>query len=101
LQNYNRFTHPAFLKMLKDVISSCEKHGTHLTVCGEMASDPRGCCLLAASGATNFSVLPDGIHHVRHALSKLNVAALRTALPALFDLESADEVEQKIQTLGI
>jgi phosphotransferase system enzyme I (PtsI) len=101
LQNYNRFTHPAFLKMLNEVISSCEKHGTHLTVCGEMASDPQGCCLLAASGATNFSVLPDGIHHVRHALSKLNVAALRTALPALFDLESADEVEQKIQTLGI
>jgi phosphoenolpyruvate-protein kinase (PTS system EI component) len=101
LQRYNRFTHPAFLIMLKEVISSCKNHGTHLTVCGEMASDPMGCSLLAALGATNFSVQPDAIHHVRHAISKLNVAALQTILPPLFDLESADEVEQKIRTLGI
>jgi phosphoenolpyruvate-protein kinase (PTS system EI component) len=101
LQKYNRFTHPAFLKMLKEVISSCEKHGTHLTVCGEMASDPAGCCLLAALGATNLSVQPDAIHLVRDAISKLNVAALRTILPELFDLESADEVEQKIKIFGI
>jgi phosphotransferase system enzyme I (PtsI) len=101
LQNYNRFTHPAFLKMVKEVISSCQKHGTHLTVCGEMASDPTGCSLLAASGATNFSVQPDAIQSVAQAILKLNVAALRTALPPLFDLESADDVEQKIRTLGI
>ena len=60
-----------------------------------------GCSLLAALGATNFSVQPDAIHHVHHAILKLNVAALRTILPPLFDLESADEVEQKIQSLGI
>jgi phosphotransferase system enzyme I (PtsI) len=101
LQKYNRFTHPAFLKMIKGVLSSCEKRGTHLTVCGEMASDPLGCCLLAALGATNLSIQPDAVHHVRHALSKRNVAALRSILPALFDLESADEAEQRIQALGI
>lgn len=100
LQKYNRFTHPAFLKMLKEVISSCNNHGTHLSVCGEMASDPTGCSLLTALGATNFSVQPDAIHHVHRAISKLNVAALRAMLPPLFDLESADEVEQKMQTLG-
>jgi phosphoenolpyruvate-protein phosphotransferase len=100
LQKYNRFTHPAFLKMIKDVVSSCEKHGTHLTVCGEMASDPLGCCLLSAMGAKNLSIQPDAVHHVRHALSKRNIASLRTILPALFDLDSADDVEQKIQALG-
>jgi phosphoenolpyruvate-protein kinase (PTS system EI component) len=101
LQKYNRFTHPAFLKMLKEVIASCGKQGKELTVCGEMASDPAGCCLLAALGATNLSIQPDAVHQVREALSKLNVAALRAILPTLFDLESADEVEQKIRSLGI
>jgi phosphoenolpyruvate-protein phosphotransferase len=99
LQKYNRFTHPAFLKMLKGVIATCESHGTHLTVCGEMASDPLGCCLLAALGATNLSVQPDGVHHVRHALSKRKVAVLRAILPDLFNLESADDVESRIQAL--
>jgi phosphotransferase system enzyme I (PtsI) len=101
VQKYNRFTHPAFLKMLKEVISSCEKHGKHLTVCGEMASDRVGCYLLAALGATNLSVQPDAIHHVRHAITRLNVAALKTILPTVLDLESADEVERKIKTLVI
>jgi phosphoenolpyruvate-protein phosphotransferase (PTS system enzyme I) len=99
LQKYNRFMHPAFLRMIKDIVTSCEKQGTHLTVCGEMASDPVGCCLLAALGATNLSVQPDAVHHVRHALSKRNLGALRAILPTLFGLESADEVEQKIQAL--
>jgi phosphotransferase system enzyme I (PtsI) len=101
LENYNRFTHPAFLKMLKEVISSCAKHGTHLTVCGEMASDPVGCRLLAALGAENLSIQPEAVHHVRHAISKLNVGAWRAALPAIFDLESAEGVDQKIATFGI
>jgi phosphotransferase system enzyme I (PtsI) len=100
LQAYNRFTHPAFLKMLKGVIAACEHNNTHLTVCGEMASDPLGCRLLSALGAMNLSVQPDAIHQVRQALLKLKVGALRTVLPSLFDLDSADEVEQKLQTLG-
>lgn len=101
LQKYNRFAHPVFLKMLSGVISSCQKHGTHLTVCGEMASDPMGCCLLAALGATNLSVQPDAIPLVRDAISKRNVGAVQEALPGLFDLERADEVELKLQTIGV
>jgi phosphoenolpyruvate-protein kinase (PTS system EI component) len=65
-----------------------------------MASDPLGCRLLSALGAMNLSVQPDAIHQVRQALLKLKVGALRTVLPSLFDLDSADEVEQKLQTLG-
>ena len=101
LQKYNRFTHPAFLQMLEKVITACENHGTPLTACGEMASDPLGSCLLAALGARNFSIQPDALHNVRQALLKLNVAALQTILPDLFVLESADEVEKKIRTPAI
>ncbi|MBN1127995.1 MAG: phosphoenolpyruvate--protein phosphotransferase [Chitinispirillaceae bacterium] len=101
IQKYNRFAHPAFLRLLKGVVTACGKHSKHLTVCGEMASDTVGCCLLAASGAVNLSVQPDALHHVRHALLKLNLAGLRAALPALYDEESADEVEQKIRKIGI
>ncbi len=101
VQKYNRFTHPAFLQLLEKVITACKNHDKPLTVCGEMASDPVGICLLAALGAVKFSIQPDALHHVRNALLKLSVVSLRTDLPALFTMESADEVEQKIRTLGI
>jgi phosphoenolpyruvate-protein kinase (PTS system EI component) len=51
--------------------------------------------------ARNISVQPDALHSVRQALSKLNVASLRTVLPTLFELEGANEVEKKIRMLGI
>jgi phosphoenolpyruvate-protein kinase (PTS system EI component) len=101
LQKYNRFTHPAFLKMLQNLIISCKNYGTHLTVCGEMASDSLGCSLLAALGATNFSVQPESIHNIREVISKLDVAVLRNVLPIIFQFESADGVEQKMKLLGI
>jgi phosphoenolpyruvate-protein phosphotransferase len=101
LRHYNRFTHPAFLKMLDTVIATCKKFDTHLTVCGEMASDPVGCCLLAALDAHNLSVQPYAIQSVRKAISKLAVNVLRNSLPNLLDSDSADDVEQKIAALGI
>lgn len=101
LHAYNRFTHPAFLKMLQEMIAPCEKRSVNLTVCGEMASDPAGCCLLAALGVVNLSLQPDSVHHVRHALSKLKVGALRAVLPTIFDLDSADEVERELKTFGL
>ena len=64
-----------------------------------MASDVVGCALLAALGVKNLSVQPDSVHHVRHAISKLDVTALQKDLPAMFDLESADDVEQRIKLL--
>ncbi len=96
LQKYNKFTDPAFLKMIKDVLIACEKYQTHCTVCGEMASDPLGCCLLAALGAVNLSVQPDAINQVRNALSNRNIEALHALMASLFELESADEVESRI-----
>lgn len=100
VQMYNRFSHPSFLSLLKNVIDSCEKQKKHLTVCGEMAADPIGCTLLVAMGATNLSIQPDSIHHVHHAISKLNVTAIQRELPRLLELESADDVEKGLHVLG-
>jgi phosphoenolpyruvate-protein phosphotransferase len=93
IQKYNRFTHPAFFKFVSEVIKTCGNHGKHLTVCGDMASDPAGCCLLAAAGATIVSVQPVAIAGIRSALLKCNVGALQKLLPGMYNSESADEVE--------
>jgi phosphotransferase system enzyme I (PtsI) len=101
LQKYNKFTHPAFLKMLSDILLVCNTSGKVLTVCGEMASDPVGCSLLAALGATHVSIQPDSIATVRQSLSVQNISRVQEILPTLFNYESAEEVEDKIKTFGI
>ncbi len=101
VQTYCKFTHPDFLNMLKNVITVCNNSGKHLVVCGEIASDPLGCSLLAALGATNVSIQPYAIHGVRNALAALDVASLQAALPQLLTLDSAEEVEDKLRSLGL
>jgi phosphoenolpyruvate-protein kinase (PTS system EI component) len=99
LQQYNRFIHPVFLQIVKEVILTCKNNGKPLTICGEMASDPTGICLLVAMGATKLSAQPDALQRVSQAVSNLNTATLQTVLPELFGLDSADKVEQKMSTL--
>ena len=96
LRTYCRFTHPAFLRMLSDIVVACEKHGKPLTACGEMASHPLGCCLLAALGVRRLSVPPGSIPRVRQAISKIKLSELRDKVPGLLSFRSANEVEQQL-----
>jgi len=56
--------------MLKEVIALVRKTGQGAYGLRRDGSDPAGCCLLAALGATNLSIQPDAVHQVREALSK-------------------------------
>lgn len=98
LINYCKFTHPAFLKMLHGILTSCKKYNVRITACGEMASDPIGCCLLASLGFRYLSVHPGAVHIVRQSLSTLNINHLRDLLPSIFALNSADAVDKLLKT---
>lgn len=98
LRNYCKFTHPTFLKMLSEILTTCNKHNVRITACGEMASDPLGCCLLASLGLRFLSVHPEAVHIVRHTLSTLNISRLRDMLPSIFTLKSADAVDKLLKT---
>lgn len=99
LSDYNSFMHPVFLKLLKGVIVACEKQNTSLTICGEMASDPIGCCLLAALGASSLSIQPNAVPSVHAAIEKIDISKLRDVLPFLYTMESAEEVEGMVRTM--
>lgn len=98
LRNYSKFTHPTFLKMLLGIFTTCKKHNVRITACGEMASDPLGCCLLAALGSRFLSVHTEAVHLVRHSLSTLNISQLRDLLPSIFALRSADAVDKLLKS---
>jgi phosphoenolpyruvate-protein kinase (PTS system EI component) len=56
LKRHNRFSHPAFLRLLSHIVLACERHGKQLIACGEMASHPLGSSLLLALGVKCLSV---------------------------------------------
>ncbi|MFC4727813.1 phosphoenolpyruvate--protein phosphotransferase [Coralloluteibacterium thermophilus] len=74
---------PAVLRVLRDVIATGQRRGVEVSVCGEMAGDPRYVPLLLALGLTDFSLHPDGLLEVRQAVRAADLAALRRRAPAL------------------
>ncbi len=77
---------PPVLKVLSHVIKACQKSGKSLTLCGEMAGQPRAFVLLFAMGLRSFSMSPAFIPSMKD-------------LAAHLTLESARQVLRKAMTL--
>lgn len=75
--------HPAVLRVLRDVVRIGQRRGRAVTVCGEMAADPRLVPLLLALGLTELSLHPATLLEVRRAIRRCDFGRLRDAAPTL------------------
>jgi phosphotransferase system enzyme I (PtsP) len=75
---------PAFLRALKEIRDTAERHDTPVTVCGEIAGRPLEAMALAALGYTNLSMSPSALGPVKAMVRALDLGRLReTVLPLL------------------
>ena len=71
---------PAFLRALKASAEAAGRHGTPLTLCGEMAGRPLEALALAALGITTLSMSPAAIGPVKAAILKTDLSALAAVI---------------------
>jgi phosphotransferase system enzyme I (PtsI) len=62
---------PAVLKVLANVIRACHAAGTPVTLCGEMAGQPRAFVLLLGMGLRSFSMSPAFIPSIKELARQL------------------------------
>ena len=62
--------HPAVLHLIQHTIKSGKKAGRHVSVCGEMAGDPRLTRLLLGLGLRHFSMQPASILAVKQQVMR-------------------------------
>ena len=74
--------HPAFLRMLRDVQAAGTRHGTPVSLCGEMASRPVSAMALVALGFRSLSMSAAGIGPVKAALLGVDAGELRGEIDA-------------------
>ncbi|GHD70904.1 phosphoenolpyruvate-protein phosphotransferase [Luteimonas padinae] len=86
--------HPAVLQLLHQVITTARTHGRPAAVCGEMAGDALFTPLLLALGLEEFSLHPGNLLEVRRAIRAQELAALRTAAPALLRARDQAGIER-------
>lgn len=80
-------THPGVLRLIKLIVYEAGRHNTPVTVCGEMAADPRFTSLLVGLGVRHLSLAGRYIPTVKNTLRNMS-------------LIQAEKLAQKALTLG-
>lgn len=85
---------PPVLKVLSHVIKSCARAGKPLTLCGEMAGQPRAFVLLFAMGLRSFSMSPAFIPSIKELAAHLTKDAAQQILRRAMTLRTTAAVKR-------
>jgi phosphotransferase system enzyme I (PtsI) len=91
--------HPAVLRLLHDIIATGRKRKVAVTVCGELAGDPRYTRLLLALGLLDFSMHPSTLLEVRRVIRASDHHALRQRAAALLRAPDRAGIERLLAAL--
>ncbi|HEY6349916.1 MAG TPA: phosphoenolpyruvate--protein phosphotransferase [Candidatus Angelobacter sp.] len=86
--------HPAFLRLLQQIILGAQKHRKPVSVCGDMAADLRSIPLLIALGVKEISVPVPDIPRVKERISRLSVSECQSLLAEVLQCAQKEDVEK-------
>jgi len=85
--------HPAILRMLRFVIDSARAAGIEVSLCGEMAADPRFALLLIGLGLRRLSMSPRQIPEVKAWVREATASGLAEMAGRCMEHSTAAEVQ--------
>jgi phosphotransferase system enzyme I (PtsI) len=88
--------HPAILRMLRFVIDSARAAGIEVSLCGEMAADPRCALLLLGMGLRRVSVSPRRIPEIKTWLRDVTAAELAELAESCLAHSTAADVQRHL-----
>jgi phosphoenolpyruvate-protein kinase (PTS system EI component) len=83
---------PAILKLLAFVIQACNKHGTPVTLCGEMAGRLRLALPLLGMGLRSFSMSPALIPTLKEMIRRTPLTAAQQACNEVLQMKTVNEI---------
>lgn len=93
--------HPAVLAALRDIIDAAHHHNKSVSICGELAGDPRAAPLLVAMGFDQLSMNAGSLSVIKRVLSAFSRDELSQLMATLRPLRSAQEIVSALdQALG-
>ncbi|HEV2854216.1 MAG TPA: phosphoenolpyruvate--protein phosphotransferase [Thermoanaerobaculia bacterium] len=90
--------HPAILRMLRFVIDSARAEGIEISLCGEMAADPRFALLLIGLGLRRLSMSPRQIPEVKTWLREASVSDLADLATRCMEHSTAADVQKHLDS---
>jgi phosphotransferase system enzyme I (PtsI) len=90
--------HPAVLRMIKIVVDAAQHAGIGVSLCGEMASDPRYVPVLVGLGLRELSVNPTTLPVVKNAVRQTEAKAMTDLVKELLAAGTAKEVGEILRS---
>ncbi len=92
--------HPAVLTLIRNTIRAGHKAEIPVSLCGEMAGDPRYTRLLLGLGLTEFSMHPTGLLEIKRAVQDSHVGELTEAVRRLLRTVDAEKYAELLKTIA-
>ncbi len=83
---------PAIFKVLQMVLDSCQRTGTPVTLCGEMAGQPRSVLALFGMGLRRFSMSPAFVPTIKALLASVTTAQAERFAHQVLQLKTSEEI---------
>lgn len=83
---------PAILRVLKMILDACERTGTPVTLCGEMAGQPRSVLALFGMGLRRFSMSPAFIPTIKALLARVSTEQAERFAHHVLQLKRSREI---------
>lgn len=92
LAHFQDALHPAVLRLISQVIAGAHRHGVHVGVCGEAASDPAAARLLVGLGVDELSLASALIPKIKQTIRTVSKREMETLAEQAQALGDAAEV---------
>ena len=86
-------THPAVLRLIKNIIESGHKSGIWVGMCGEMSGDPSLAILLLGLGLDEFSMPSANILEIKNVIRNVTMAQAQAIAKEALSLSTGTEVD--------
>jgi phosphoenolpyruvate-protein phosphotransferase len=83
---------PAIFRVLRMVLDSAHRTGTPITLCGEMAGQPRSVLVLFGMGLRNFSMSPGFVPTIKELLASVTTAQAERFAHHVLQLSTSEEI---------
>ncbi|MFH1619377.1 MAG: phosphoenolpyruvate--protein phosphotransferase [bacterium] len=92
-QMYDPF-HPAVLRIINLIVQSAHQKGKTVSVCGEMASDPKAVPILVGLGVDILSVSQRMFLRIKHAIRGMRFETCSAMMQNALGLPTSDDVQK-------
>ena len=88
--------HPAILRLIKMVTAAGREHGVPVSLCGEMAADPRYTWVLVGLGVRELSMHPSAIPVIKNIIRASGLEEMTELAERVLAVEDVGDAEQAV-----